>query len=176
MLGYQQGRGKVPVISVDTGRRRGWVLPATLFVAFVLHALPVNDPLQGFVPDWVSLVLIYWSLALPGRMSVGAAWAVGLLLDLVSFGLLGSYALTKAVLVYFSRRAALQVRTYPLWQQAVVVLVLLAVEMLLLVVIEFAVEQSLHGLERWTAAVVGALLWPIAYLLLRRCRLWAQLS
>jgi rod shape-determining protein MreD len=109
-------------------------------------------------------------------MMVGMAWSVGLVVDIVSFGLPGVYALSKAVLVYLARVLALRVRTYPLWQQTIVVLGLLGIEALILTLIDFIVSGDLAGLQRWTAVVVGALVWPVVYWILRRARHLARLG
>jgi len=164
------------LISINSMQRRTWVPIATGIVALVFFSLPSEEPLRGFLPDWVSLVLIYWTFALPARMMVGMAWSAGLVVDIVSFGLPGVYALSKAVLVYLARVLALRVRTYPLWQQTIVVLGLLGIEMLILTLIDFMVSGDLTGLQRWTAVVVGALVWPAVYWILRRARHLARLG
>jgi len=71
--------------SLFTNRRRIWVIPATFLASYVLISFPVGPQWRGYVPDWVTLVLIYWCMAAPQRVGVGAAWLVGLGLDLPDF-------------------------------------------------------------------------------------------
>ncbi|SQE31313.1 Rod shape-determining protein mreD [Mannheimia haemolytica] len=47
------------------------VIIAIFVVAFVLEIMPWPVGFQGLRPTWVVLVLIYWALALPDKMSVG---------------------------------------------------------------------------------------------------------
>ena len=55
-------------------------------------------------------------------MGVIAAWAIGLLLDLLQGGLLGENALILSVISYLSYRFRFQIRVYPDWQIMVVTL------------------------------------------------------
>ncbi|MFL2551649.1 MAG: rod shape-determining protein MreD [Arenicellales bacterium] len=60
------------MINVNATRQRTWVPFATVFFAMVLLVIPAPELIRDFLPDWVSLVLIYWALALPTRM--GCHW------------------------------------------------------------------------------------------------------
>ena len=64
------------MINVSTTQRRIWVPFVTVFLALVLLVLPVQELIRGFLPDWVSLALIYWALALPTRrmLSLRRLW------------------------------------------------------------------------------------------------------
>jgi len=101
--------------SLFASRRRVWVIPATFLASYVLISFPIGPQWRGYVPDWVTLVLIYWCMAAPQRVGVGAAWLVGLGLDLLTFGLVGSHALTKTVIAFLVGRVALRLRAYPVW-------------------------------------------------------------
>ena len=156
-------------------QRRLWVLPATFLVAFVMFALPVGAEWKSYMPAWVTLVLIYWCLAAPKKITLGTGWLIGLALDILAFGLLGRYALTKTLITYLTRRVALRVRVYPVWQQSVFVLMLLALESVILVAIEYLIEGNVQGLDQWRALAVGAALWPFIFWFLRYCRRWSRL-
>jgi|TARA_B100001079_G_scaffold270183_1_gene283950 rod shape-determining protein MreD len=164
----------VSVISFGT-QRRLWVLPATFVVAFVMFALPVGEEWKSYMPAWVTLVLIYWCLATPEKITLGTGWLIGLGLDILAFGLLGRYALTKTLITYLTRRVALRVRVYPVWQQSVFVLMLLALESVILVAIGYLIEGNIQGLAQWRALAIGAALWPFIFWFLRHCRRWSRL-
>ena len=164
------------MISVSTTRQRTWIPFATVFFAMVLLVIPAPELIRDFLPDWVSLVLIYWALALPTRMGVSLAWLAGLVVDLFTLGIPGAHALSKAVLVYVVKILALRVRAYPLWQQSVMVMLLLGLEVLVLAIVDIVTEGGLGVLHRWTAVIVGGLAWPLVYVALRRSRHLANLS
>ena len=164
------------MISVNSAQHRSWIPFATVFIALVLQVIPTPELIRGFLPDWVSLVLIYWALALPDRMRLSFAWVVGLVIDLVTLGIPGVHALSNTVLVYLAKRLSLRVRAYPLWQQSIVIALLLGIELILFVVVDFALTGSLGEVHRWTAVIVGGLVWPLVYLALRRSRHLANLG
>ena len=164
------------MINVNATRQRTWVPFATVFFAMVLLVIPAPELIRDFLPDWVSLVLIYWALALPTRMGVSLAWLAGLAVDLFTLGIPGAHALSKAVLVYLVKMLALRVRTYPLWQQSVMIMLLLGLEVLMLAIVDIVTDGGLGVLYRWTAVIVGGLAWPLVYVALRRSRHLATLS
>ena len=164
------------MISVNSAQHRSWVPFATVFIALVLLVIPAPELIRGFLPDWVSLVLIYWALAVPTRMRLSLAWLSGLAVDLVILGIPGVHALSKTVLVYLAKHLSLRVRAYPLWQQSVVIALLLGLELILFAVVDLVATGSLSELHRWTGVIVGALAWPLVYLALRRSRHFANLS
>jgi len=161
--------------SLFASRRRGWVIPATFLASYVLISFPIGPQWRGYVPDWVTLVLIYWCMAAPQRVGVGAAWLVGLGLDFLTFGLLGSHALTKTVIAFLVGRMALRLRAYPVWQQTAFILILLVVETAILVAIEYLVDGHLMGMVSWPALAVGVAVWPLLFWILRHCRRWGRL-
>ena len=161
--------------SLFASRRRAWVIPVTFLASYVLISFPIGPQWRGYVPDWVTLVLIYWCMAAPQRVGVGAAWLVGLGLDFLTFGLVGSHALTKTVIAFLVGRVALRLRAYPVWQQAAFILILLVVETAILVGIEYLVDGQLGGMVSWPALAVGVAVWPLLFWILRRCRRWGRL-
>ena len=163
------------MISLFASRPKVWVIPATFLASYVLVSFPVGPQWRGYAPDWVTLVLIYWCMAAPQRVGVGAAWLVGLGLDLLTFGLVGSHALTKTVIAFLVGRVALRLRVYPVWQQTAFILILLVVETAILVAIKYLVDGRLGGMVSWPALAVGVAVWPLLFWILRRCRRWGRL-
>ncbi len=157
-------------------RQSVWVIPATFLASYVLISFPISPQWRSYSPDWVTLVLIYWCMAAPQRVGVGAAWLVGLGLDLLTFGLVGSHALTKTVIAFLVGRVALRLRAYPVWQQTAFILVLLVIETAILVTIEYLLGGYWGSMFSWKALAVGLAVWPLLFLALRRCRRWGRLS
>ena len=82
--------------------RHYWLILLSIFVALVVALIPLPRELQPFQPDWVLLILMYWSLALPHRVNIGTAWIVGLLMDLAIGSPLGVHSLTYSVSIYIT--------------------------------------------------------------------------
>jgi rod shape-determining protein MreD len=145
-------------------------LYATFAVAVLLAIMPGPDWAEPFRPDWVGLVLIYWCMALPQRVGVGTGWALGFLLDVLYGSLLGLHALAKGLLAFAAVRFHPQLRMFPRWQQAVAVLAMLLVTQLLVSWVRGASGRMPQGVGYWTPSIVGMLVWPWLFIILRDIR------
>ncbi|MBI3546439.1 MAG: rod shape-determining protein MreD [Gammaproteobacteria bacterium] len=152
----------------DTHRRL--VFFGSFVVAVILAIMPFPKWAEPFRPDWMGLVLIYWCLTVPERVSVGTGWLLGFIQDALYGSLLGSNALGKTLIAFLTVRLHLQLRMFPRWQQAVSVFGLLIANQLLVLWIRGAIGQAPDTFSYWTPSVVGALLWPWLFVLLRDFR------
>lgn len=146
------------------------VLIATFAVAITMNILPGPKWAEPFIPDWVALTLIYWCMALPHRVSVGTGWTLGFILDVLYGSLLGQHALAKSVIAFVTVKLHPQLRMFPRWQQAVSVLVLLVINQLIVVWIRGAIGQAPGTVAYWTPSIVGMVLWPWLFVILRDLR------
>ncbi len=121
-------------------------------------------------PDWVLLTLIYWAFAMPESAGVGKAWCVGLLVDVLTGQLLGQYALAYAVSIFIAVKQHKRLRQFPVIQQSLSVGAIL----LLARILTFWVERMNHQvvpLSFWLPVLVGGLMWPVVFTVLRKIRL-----
>lgn len=146
------------------------MLIATFGVALLMNVLPVPTWAEPFIPDWVALTLIYWCMAVPQRVSVGVGWMLGIILDVLYGSLLGQNALAKSAIAYITVRLHPQLRMFPRWQQAVSVLVLLVINQLILTWIRGATGHAPGSAAYWTPSIVGMLIWPWLFVILRDLR------
>jgi rod shape-determining protein MreD len=153
------------------GRHHGvWVIIVSFIVALVLTIVPLPPWANLMRPDWVALVLLYWCLALPERVGVGTGWGVGLLRDALTGMLLGQNALALAVIAYVAIKFHQRIRLFPDPQQALTVLVLLALYQGLILGVDSIIGRAPRSLLYWLPAATGMLLWPLVFLLLRDLR------
>jgi rod shape-determining protein MreD len=143
---------------------------ATFVAALILTIMPVPSWAEPFRPDWAALTLIYWCMAMPQRVGVGTGWLLGLLVDILYGSLLGSHALAKSLIAYVTVKLHLQLRMFPRWQQAAAVLLLLVMNQVLVLWIRGAIGQAPETLFYWTASIVGMLVWPWLFVILRDVR------
>ncbi|MHB8455252.1 MAG: rod shape-determining protein MreD [Acidiferrobacterales bacterium] len=163
-------------MSLDQNNRSRLVIGITFLVALILSILPGPDWAEPFRPDWVGLVLIYWCMATPQRVGVGAGWIVGLILDVLYGSLLGQQALAMTLLAFLTIKLHLQMRMFPRWQQAVTVLVLIAINHLLVLWVRDMVVHAPVQWSYWTSSVVSMLIWPWLFVILRDVRRRARVS
>jgi rod shape-determining protein MreD len=145
-------------------------------VAIVLAIMPGPDWAEPFRADWVGLVLIYWCMATPNRVGVGTGWTLGLILDVLYGALLGSNALAKTLIAFLTVRLHLKLRMFPRWQQAVAVLILLMLNQLLVLWIRGATGRAPETFVYWTPSIVGMLIWPWLFVILRDLRRRANIN
>lgn len=154
-----------------TRHHGGLVILFTFATAMLLTIMPIPEGLRVYRPDWVGLVLIYWCLALPERVGLFSGWLAGLFMDVLTSSLLGLHALALCLVAYLCLRIHQQIRVYPLWQQSLAVLILLLVHQLVLLWINGIVGRPSPGFSYWIPPVIGAVLWPFIYSVLRALRL-----
>ena len=93
------------------------VIYLTFLVGMILLILPLPDWVRIYRPDWVALILIYWSMALPKRVGLWSALIIGLLVDSLLGTLLGQHALALVVITYLNLNVYLRIRVLSLVQQ-----------------------------------------------------------
>ena len=155
--------------------RMSWRLPIlTLTLALALTAVPLPASVAPFRPDWVPLMLIFWSLLAPERFGLLTAFWMGLLLDTLSGSLLGQHALALVVVVYLTIRFHLRIRVFPIWQLSVTVVLLLAIYEFVLFWVDGVAGRTVPITERWAPLIASALIWPLIIAYLDRYRHDAQ--
>lgn len=138
----------------------------TLTLAMVLSIIPLPEMLMPWRPYWVALVVIFWCLETQGLISLGNAFIIGVVLDLLTGSLLGMHALGLIVLVYLVTRFRARLRFFPPWQQALSVLALLLNDRIIVLWIISLKGDELPALTFWVAPLMGTILWPWIFLLL----------
>lgn len=142
----------------------------TLLLALMLAVMPLPAEVKLFRPDWPLLVLCYWVLALPHRVSIGTAFVMGFLVDVMVGTVLGVNALGYSVVTFVVAANYLKIRNFSILQQALLLGMLLALYHLVL----FWLSHFLTGVYFRAAylwpVLTGMLVWPYIFLFLRRMR------
>jgi rod shape-determining protein MreD len=138
----------------------------SIVAAMGLRILPWSRDWILFNPDWILLIVIYWSLTRPKSFNIGSAWAVGLLTDALTGQILGHHALVYSVVAYIVVRFHVRIGLFRVPQQIMIVLCLLFLAQL---VSFWSQNIQATGYASWTFWIppcTGALLWPVVYVLL----------
>jgi rod shape-determining protein MreD len=151
------------------------ILLLSLVAALVLTMMPLPDEVLPARPYWVALVLIYWNLEAGRLRHLGQAFALGLLLDLMTGALLGQHALSLLVISYLTERFRNRLRFFPPWQQAAAVMALLFNDRIVQLWIIGLTGDAWPPWTWWLAPLVGLMIWPWLFLLLDRLRQYERL-
>jgi len=150
-------------------RRHHWFASAlSLGATLALAVVPLPDAVAPFRPDWVAVVLLYWSLMAPRHFSLFTAFWMGIALDTLSGALLGQNALALLLIVYLAEKFHLRLRVFPVSQLGFTVLVLLGLYEFVLFWIDGVAGRTVPLIERWLPPLTGTLVWLAMYVFLDR--------
>jgi rod shape-determining protein MreD len=149
---------------------RKLVIYLSLLVALVLMILPLPDWAQIYRPNWMALVLIYWSMALPKRVGLWFAFFSGIILDTSLGTLLGQHTLALVVIVSLNLNFYQRIRVLALIQQAIYVFVLLLVNQVIVAWVEGVLGRATPLLAFFSGPFIGMLIWPWLFVVLRDIR------
>jgi rod shape-determining protein MreD len=148
-------------MAVSDGRIGRLRITATAIMALIAAVAPLPDALDAARPDLLLLLVIYWALSAPRVAGLLFAWTCGLAIDLLKGTSLGQHALAFALVAFLTHKFQLRMRIFPIWQQSVTVLMLLAVYQFLIFWIDGIIGQPVTTWMRWLPVFTGALLWPL---------------
>ncbi|MGD8559102.1 MAG: rod shape-determining protein MreD [Gammaproteobacteria bacterium] len=148
----------------------GFVILISFVVALTLMMMPLPEWAEPARPQWLLMAVIYWCIALPNRVGVIVAWIMGLVLDVATGALLGQNALGFAIVGFLAIKLHLRIRLFPLWQQALSVLILIALYQIVSLWVTGFTGQSAQSWTYWFASLTSMLLWPFVFTLLRGVR------
>jgi rod shape-determining protein MreD len=144
---------------------KGWFIALTLIVAFFANLVPLGR-LPG-VPDWVALVLVFWCIHQPLRVGMGAAFLLGLLMDVADASVMGQHALAYVLLAFAAGGLSRRILWFRLSLQALHVLPLLLGAQTVMLVVRLIGGAEFPGLPYFLGSLVATALWyPMTYLLL----------
>lgn len=140
------------------------------FVALVLTILPAPPYVDWVRPSFLVLTILYWSIAAPRAGGVGFGWFCGLLLDVFHGPVLGEHALVLSLATVITAHEHQKIRLKPAFQQALIVLVILAFYEVILFAIDGWARHPVTNPARWIHCVTGAVVWPLLAALLSQGR------
>jgi rod shape-determining protein MreD len=148
------------------------VVYLSLVAALLLMILPLPLPdwVQIYRPNWVALVLIYWSMALPKRVGLWFAFFTGLVLDTSQGTLLGQHTLALVVIIFINMNFYQRIRVLAMAQQCIYVFVLLLINQLVVVWVEGMMGRTPPLLSFTGGPFIGMLFWPWVFVILRDIR------
>lgn len=147
------------------------LLWGSVAVALLLGLVPMPTTLAIFKPYWLALVLCYWLLEAPERVSLGVAFLLGLVGDLVYGTLLGEQAMRLTVLAFIVLRFRARMRFFTLAQQALAIFALLLNDRCVVLMVRGFSGEGVPPWTFWLAPVSAMLMWPWLFLLLDDLRL-----
>ena len=138
-----------------------WFVLLTLLIAIGANLMPLTGTTLLLRPDFVALVLLYWCVHEPRLIGVGAAWLLGLVMDVADATVFGQHALAYAVLAYAALYLRRRILRFPLSQQAAQVVLLLLVCAAIVALVRVIGGASFPPWMYFMSPFIAAALWPL---------------
>lgn len=136
----------------------------SLLLALLANTLPLGR--APWVPDFLALVLVFWSVHQPLRVGIGAAFAFGIAMDVHQAALLGQHALAYTALSFFAITIHRRLLWFSVPSQAVQVLPLFVAAHAIQLVVRMLTGGIFPGWTVFLTPFVEALLWPVISVIL----------
>jgi len=136
-------------------------------VAGVLTLVNLPEWLFYFRPDWLALLVVYWVMILPERLSLTYACLNGLFLDVLSIKPFGLNAIGFVLLAYFVASWSTQIRALSLWQQSLFVAVLILLMKLVVGGIAILTTDFVFTFNYFFSTISNMVFWLVIVILFR---------
>jgi rod shape-determining protein MreD len=151
---------------MNRARANAWLFWGSILLCYVLQLMPLPQALLPMKPYWMALVLAYWALESPERVSLGLAFILGLFGDALAGELLGEHAMRLCILCFILLRFRSRLRFFPMWQQTLAVFALLLNDRIVLLMVRACAGDPAPAPTFWIEPLTGAVAWPWLFLLL----------
>ena len=141
---------------------------SSLLAALSLNMLQ-NMGLWGraaWLPDFVALALVFWSVHQPQRVGIGVAFVFGLLIDVHQGAMLGQHALAYTVLSFFAIAIHRRLLWFSVPSQAFQVVPLFAASHAIELTVRMLAGGAFPGFLMLLAPLIESLLWPVVGVIL----------
>jgi rod shape-determining protein MreD len=145
---------------VFSAKTKDWILiSASFLMALVLTFLRTPNWFEWLCPQWLTLLVLYWSLVMPQRVSVGVAWSVGLLLDALSNVPLGINALTLVLVVYVTIVFREKINQLYFWEKFLLMFGLMMWCQLLPLFLQLCLDMRVDFKPIFSRALMSVVVW-----------------
>jgi rod shape-determining protein MreD len=131
----------------------------SLLIALALNLLPWSGWALLVRPDFVLLMLLYWSVHEPRNIGQTWGFALGLVMDVADSALLGQHALVYVVTIFIAQLLRIRILHLRVFEQALHVLGLLFIAQLIYIGLNLSLGRDFAGIALLLAPAIGALIW-----------------
>ena len=134
--------------------------------AYLLAVLPWSGSWMLARPDFVLIVLLFWTVHEPRSIGQGVAFALGLLMDVSDSMLLGQHALAYVAAVFGAQVLRVRILSFLLPEQTLHVFGLTVAASMVMLALNLLLGADFPGIAYLVSPVATALMWaPVNWLL-----------
>ena len=147
-----------------------WAIAVSTFIALVLMLIQLPQSLFYFWPDWIALVVIYWTLVESDRVGPFCGFIIGTLLEVLFVRTFGVLGLGLAILAFIINSTSQQLRALSPWQQMFLIGLYIGTFKLVTGWFSGMVSDFVISTEYWYSLLGDIIVWPFIYILLQELR------
>jgi rod shape-determining protein MreD len=147
------------------------VFVASAIIAMVLSISLFPVGWLVYRPEWLGLIVFYWTFRAPNRFGILVAWCLGLMLDVLESSVLGINAFAMALVAFLILTTHQRLRMFPLPQQCLMVFLLLGINQMFVHFVNQVLGPDSSGFSYLWPAVTSALVWPFICAIMDRLNL-----
>jgi rod shape-determining protein MreD len=132
----------------------------SLLGAYVLDVLPWSGKWLLARPDFVLLVLLFWTIHEPRAVGQGVAFFVGLLMDVSDSMLLGQHAIAYVIAVYGAQIFRVRILSFHLPEQTLHMFGPTFAASFTMLALNLLLGADFPGFMYFVSPAITALLWP----------------
>jgi rod shape-determining protein MreD len=129
--------------------------------AYLLAVLPWSGAWLLARPDFVLLVLLFWTIHEPRSIGQGVAFFLGLLMDVSDSMLLGQHAFAYVIAIFLAQTFRVRIVAFGIGEQTLHLLGLTVAAATVMLLMNLALGADFPGLMFFASPVLTALLWPV---------------
>lgn len=138
----------------------------TVLAALLVNLLPWAGFWTWLKPDFVAVVLLFWIVREPRLIGFGVAFVLGLAMDVAMASLFGQHALAYTVIAFAATMLRRRLRMFSADKHVLQILPILLTAQAVILLVRLAGGAAFPGWTWFVPAITGALLWPIAWVVL----------
>lgn len=137
------------------------ILFITFMCALLLSLLPLPYHLKWLMPNWLVLVLIYWTVFIPKLIGILFTFILGIIIDLLLGNLIGTTSLCLLPVAFFADLLCYKFRSFNIWQQFLMIAVLVGISQLIRLWIQLYIHHPPINLIYWANIPISTITWPL---------------
>ena len=145
-----------------------FVVALTFVIAIILELVALPDMLSALRPEWLVLTQTYWLLRRPDKIGIASAFAIGIVMDVLTGSYLGIHSLALCIVSYLILGMHKRFRMYPVVQQAFVLFLLTGTQLMIVYGLRASLSVAEDGFDYLWQAVISAFVWPLLILIYDR--------
>ncbi len=137
-----------------------FLIISSLFVGLYLMLVPLPFWLDLVRPDLFTLILLYWIMQESARIGIWVVFFIGIFLDVLYGTPCGLHVLGLVTITYMTLKIYRQLHSFPVWQQAVYIVGLIATYKVVLYTFALLTTGNIDLLKLSLTTVSSLLFWP----------------